>query len=71
MGAPIVAVLVVLGALGTMALITVGSAHAASTALVKDPCSVTVFTENLANNAVQTAINTYPGGTICLGAGTA
>jgi hypothetical protein len=68
--APIVAVLVVLGALGTMGLITVGSAHAASTALTKDPCSVTVFTENLANNAVQTAINTYPGGTICLGAGT-
>jgi hypothetical protein len=70
MAASIVAVLVVLGALGTMTLIAVGSAQAPSTALAKDPCSVTVFTENLANNAVQTAINAFPGGTICLGAGT-
>ena len=33
-------------------------------------CSVTVHTENGADDAIQTAINTYPGGTICIGAGT-
>jgi hypothetical protein len=32
-------------------------------------CSVNVNAENGADNAVQSAINTYPGGTICVGAG--
>jgi parallel beta-helix repeat protein len=62
--ASIVAVLVVLGTLGAFALIAPGTARAAT------PCSVTVFTENLANNAIQTAINAFPGGKICVGPGT-
>jgi len=35
-----------------------------------DPCSVTVHSENIGDNAIQTAINAFPGGTICVGAGT-
>ena len=59
----IVAALVVLGTFGALALLTAGTARASS------PCSITVHTENVANNAVQSAINTYPRGSICVGAG--
>ena len=33
-------------------------------------CSVTVHSENAGDDAIQTAINAYPGGTICIGSGT-
>lgn len=67
----IVAALVVLGTLGTVVLITAGAAQAASASSAKDPCAITVSTENLADNAVQTAINAYQGTgkTVCVGAG--
>ena len=64
--APIVAALVVLGALAIVTLATSGNALAKEVA----SCSVTVHKENKANDAIQTEINTYPGGTICIGAGT-
>lgn len=64
MRAWIVAVLVVVATLGTVAVVTAGAAQA------KVPCSVTVHAENVMDNAVQSAINTYPGGVICVGKGT-
>ncbi len=64
MNASIVAVLVVLGTLGAFSLFSVGTASAASSL-----CSVTVHSENGADNAIQTAINAYPGGRICISAG--
>jgi hypothetical protein len=61
--ASIVALLVVCGALGTVAIFAAGSAQATPA------CSVTVHAENGADDAIQSAINTYPGGVICIGAG--
>ena len=51
-------------ALGVLFLV----APSAATATVT--CAVTVSSENLMNNAVQSAINAFPGQNICLGAGT-
>jgi hypothetical protein len=66
---PIIAAIVVLGALGTFALIAPGGARGAS--LSAGPtCSVTIHHENVADNAIQSSINAYPGGVICIGAGT-
>jgi hypothetical protein len=62
--ASIVAAFVVLGALASITLITAGTAAASS------PCSTTVHSENAQDNAIQTAINAHPGGTICVAAGT-
>jgi hypothetical protein len=62
--ASIVAVVVVIGTLGAASLFAVGYAAAGT------PCSVTVHSENGADNAIQTAINAYPGGKICISAGT-
>jgi hypothetical protein len=64
-GAATVAILVVLGALGTVALFSVGVVQGTSPA-----CSVTVHTENVGDNAIQDAINAYPGGVVCVGKGT-
>lgn len=53
-------------ALGALAFVAVGVSAATTTHVT---CAVTVSSENLANNAVQSAINSFPGQTICLGAG--
>jgi hypothetical protein len=68
LSASIVTVLVVLGALGAVALTASGSAGAAVSAGPAS-CSVTIHHENPGNDAIQVAINTYPGGTICVGPG--
>jgi Right handed beta helix region len=67
--ASIIAVFVIIGAVGAFALILPGTAQGAH--LTAGPtCSVTVHHENAADNAIQSSINAYPGGTICIGAGT-
>lgn len=77
MRAAIVAVLVVMGALAIVGVVggVEGTSHGAGaasqlTTAVSPRCSVTVHHENAADTAVQSAINTYPGGVICLGPGT-
>jgi hypothetical protein len=71
--AVIVAALVVVGTVALVA--SVGAAGARSLAAPSATpavvtCSVTVNAENGADNAIQSAVNTYPGGTICIGPGT-
>lgn len=62
------AVMVLMGA--GFAILAAGGGAGATVAHAKT-CNLTVNTENLAGNAVQTAINSAnPGWTVCLGAGT-
>ncbi len=58
-------------ALGAVAVggIVVGASPFAGLVPASVTCSITVHHENAANDAVQLAINAYPGGTICLGPG--
>ena len=58
-------------AFGAIALggIVVGATPFAGLLPASVSCSVTIHHENVANDAVQLAINAYPGGTICLSAG--
>lgn len=61
-------------------LVAMAGAAMATVAVVANPlsglipagsgCSVTVNAENAQDTAIQSAINTYPGGTICIGSGT-
>jgi parallel beta-helix repeat protein len=59
-------------AFGAVLLATVATGASPFTALfpASVSCSVTVHHENAADDAIQSAINTYPGGTICIGSGT-
>jgi parallel beta-helix repeat protein len=63
-----VAVLAALAGAGIASAAVVATPYAGLTA-ASSSCSITVHSENGANDAIQDAVNTYPGGTICIGPG--
>ena len=72
MKAVITTVVVLIAALGALAIgaVAFGVVTIPGLNVAGSGCSVTVHSENVQDNAIQSAINAYPGGTICVGAGT-
>ncbi len=64
-----VAVLAALAGAAMLAAAVVTAPAFANLTAAGSGCTVTVDHENGGDNAIQTAINSYPGGTICVGSG--